>query len=41
MLKYDLSIQELMDFFYEGEHKGFSEAEIEAAEKGMGVILYH
>ncbi|MCI8556951.1 MAG: hypothetical protein HFI19_04140 [Lachnospiraceae bacterium] len=36
MLKYDLSIQELMDFFYEGEHKGFSEAEIEAAEKGMG-----
>ncbi|MCI8861484.1 MAG: hypothetical protein HFI20_03225 [Lachnospiraceae bacterium] len=36
-IRYDLSVSELMDFFCVGEHCGFSEREIEAAEKRVGV----
>lgn len=37
MLKYGLKVGELMDFFCEGEHKGFAEQEIRVAEKNVGV----
>lgn len=36
MCKYGLDIRELMDFFCQGEHKGFSEQEIQAAEQNAG-----
>lgn len=38
-LKYNLSIQELMDFFCKDAHKGFSEQSICEAEKNIGVSL--
>lgn len=38
-LKYNLSLSELMDFFCETEHQGFSMEEIEEAEKRLGVSL--
>lgn len=36
-LKYNLSLSELMDFFCETEHQGFSMEEIETAEKRLGI----
>ena len=36
MWKYGLDIRELMDFFCQGEHKGFSEQEIQVAEQNAG-----
>lgn len=38
-LQYGLSIPELMDFFCEGEHEGFTEQEIKQAEENVGVSL--
>ncbi len=36
---YGIKIQELMDFFCKGEHKGFSEEEIQEAEQYIGAAL--
>lgn len=38
-LQYGLRIQELMDFFCEEEHEGFSEQEIKQAEEQVGAPL--
>ena len=38
-MQYQVSIPTLMDFFCQGEHQGFSEADIQTAEKTIGVAL--
>lgn len=38
-LKYGIKLQELMDFFCAGEHEGFTEQEIQAAEQTVGASL--
>lgn len=38
-MQYQVSISTLMDFFCQGEHQGFSENDIQAAEKAIGVTL--
>lgn len=38
-MKYGLTLYELMDFFCEGPHEGFSAEEIQRAEEEMGVSL--
>jgi len=38
-IKYNLSLSELMDFFCETEHQGFSMEEIETAEKRLGILF--
>ena len=38
-MKYGLAISELMDFFCEGEHQGFSEQDIQDAEQNIGAPL--
>ncbi len=38
-LTYGVKLQELMDFFCEEEHEGFTEQEIQAAEQAVGAVL--
>lgn len=38
-MQYQVSIPTLMDFFCHGEHQGFAEADIQATEKTIGVVL--
>ena len=38
-LQYGLSISEIMDFFCEEEHAGFTEQEIKQAEENVGASL--
>ena len=39
-MQYQVSIPTLMDFFCQGEHQGFSEADIQTAEKTIGSSNY-
>ncbi len=38
-LKYNLTLQELMDYFCDREYSGFTEHEIQVAEQSMGIAL--